>query len=73
MAGARDANANDANNDSTFSVEDFENIFVHHLSTGDTEHQSGYKLFSDKKIKRVMQETYGPQAEEPKHAAAATN
>jgi hypothetical protein len=37
-------NANDANNDNSISLKDFEDVFVQHLSTGD---QSGFKLFLD--------------------------
>lgn len=36
--------ANDANNDNSISLNDFEDIFVQHLSTGD---QSGFRLFLD--------------------------
>lgn len=35
-------NANDIDNDKTFSLEDFENIFVRHLSTSN---HTGFRLF----------------------------
>lgn len=37
--------ANDANSDSSMSLEDFEDIFVKYLSTGDS--NSGFRLFFD--------------------------
>lgn len=49
--------ANDINNDGEFSVKDFEDIFVHHLSTGNN--TSGYKLFSDRKVTSVKAEFGG--------------
>lgn len=39
--------ANDVNNDNSFCMSDFEEIFVRHLSTGDN---SGYDLFFEKPI-----------------------
>lgn len=54
--------ANDVNNDGEFSVKDFEDIFVHHLSTGNN--TSGYKLFSDKKVASVKAEFDAPKAAE---------
>lgn len=46
--------ANDMDNDGEFSLRDFEEIFVQHLSTGSN--QSGYRLFSDKKVSAVKAE-----------------
>lgn len=48
--------ANDINNDGNFSVKDFEEIFVHHLSTGSNE--KGYRLFGNKRVQKVKSETY---------------
>lgn len=44
--------ANDINNDGEFSVKDFEDIFVHHLSTGNN--QTGYRLFGQRKVAAVQ-------------------
>lgn len=49
--------ANDINNDGEFSVKDFEDIFVHHLSTGSN--TTGYRLFTDKKVAAVKAEFGG--------------
>jgi hypothetical protein len=49
--------ANDINNDGQFSVKDFEDIFVHHLSTGNN--QSGFRLFSERKVSSVKSEFCG--------------
>ena len=45
--------ANDIGNDGQFSILDFEEIFVHHLSTGNN--SSGYNLFGPRRLKKIFE------------------
>ena len=49
-------NANDANQDNSISLRDFEDVFVQHLSTGD---HSGFKLFLDANTYATRNNTSG--------------